>query len=165
MRRGMFRLWMALSLVWAVAVGGYGALEYLKWSASPGKYQYDLQVKDKAGVNDPKEGVYSMFIAPTKTITPPTYSLISASAQSYIDGKEKTGEMQAIDFPDKSILLVDADLTADDKKYLAKKFWDQRQKRQIDMVLPWVGWAIAPPVGLLFLGLTVAWVLRGFTYQ
>lgn len=158
-RRGMMRLWAAISITWFLAIAAYGAHDYSKWAASPGKYQYVIQIKPKYEDNDAKTGFYSLFVAPTKTIDPPTFSLIKTH---FNDWSEMMRQMQAIDFPDNSVLFLDADLTRDDKTYLSKNFWKQRQHRLIEQVLPWILLSLAPPFVLLLLGLGVGWVFSGF---
>ena len=64
--------------------------------------------------------------------------------------------------PDGSHLYLTDQLTVQDKTYLGKLFWDQRWKRYLGKVWPYIAATFGPPAVLLTLGMAIFWVSRGF---
>jgi hypothetical protein len=162
-RRGLWRTWVFLSVLWII---GTVALAYFMLPESIARaYQYVYNMRENVGdpnkVDWTKE-FYALMRSPSKEKLPSTFDILTYQYAASWDEDVKKGTMIAIEFPDKSHLYMSAQMTKDDQNYVSKAFWDQRWRRWTTEALPWVASAIVPPIILLLLGSFMVWVGRGF---
>jgi hypothetical protein len=162
-RRGLWRTWIFLSVLWII---GAVALAYFVLPESVArKYQYVYNMRKDVG--DPNKvdwtkDFYALMQSPSKEKLPSTFDILTYQYVAGWDEDVKKGTMIAADFPDKSRLYMSAQMTKDDQNYVSKAFWDQRWERWGTEALPWGVGAIVPPIILLLLGSFMVWVGRGF---
>lgn len=156
-RRGLFRAWILLTVLWLMIIGWF-AFDSILHEIAIGKWEYVEWTKDFPIESRP-------FY---ETRSSPSAEKLSVSFyQREIDNKNfneevRTGNMVLRTMPDRSSLYLDARFTKDDQDYLAAAFWSQRWRRYASMIWGWVPVLVLPPLVLLVFGWSVLWVLRGF---
>jgi len=64
---------------------------------------------------------------------------------------------------DGTTLYLNSELKAEDREFLRQKFWEQRWGRYLDKVWPLVLVAFSIPAAVLLFGITVRWIIKGFS--
>jgi hypothetical protein len=166
-RRGLIWALLSLSLAWVVliAVLAYG------WPALGGRYEVGYKLRDNLPAwekewkfSEPlKRPLYEIIHSPSDEKLPVTF----VSFREYHRLPPWTNHVNAhnrrleYEYPDGSTLLLPADLTENDRKYLMEEFWNQRWGRWMVRLKPWFGAAATIPL-ILFCVLIPIWVMRRF---
>jgi hypothetical protein len=160
--KGLFRIWLASSLLWLGVTGYYAVRHFAVPAPFYGNYQYNTQLKEMPWKTDWSKPLYEIAYAPGKGTFPETFYLMAEDLAQKWDGEVKAGRMIEISFPDRTHLYLAAQLTKDDQTFLAQLFWSERWWRYASKILPWLALVLGPPLGFLALGILILWVGRGF---
>jgi hypothetical protein len=162
-RRGLWRAWIFVSVLWII---GTAALAFLILPENMAKrYQYVYTMRTDVG--DPNKvdwskDFYALMQSPSRNMLTASFDILGYQYVSAWDEDVKKGTMIVAEFPDNSKLYLSSQMTKEDQDYVAKQFWNQRWRRYGSDALPFIAGAIVPPVLLLLLGSFVLWVVRGF---
>ncbi len=156
-KRGFFRLWVFLSVLWLALLGS------IAWSevSSRDYYQYIEQLKNY----DWDKPFYGRAYAPKMGKYPDRFALVIGKHLGELDKEVDNGSKIQVEFPDSSYLYLSADLTNEDRNYLGELFWEGRWERYFKKIAPWFFAALGSPLVLLLLGVAVQWIFRGFAGQ
>jgi len=162
-RRGLWRTWIFLSVLWII--GTLTLACFILPDSLAQRYQYVYMMKKEAG--DPNKvdwtkDFYALMRSPSEEKLPTTFEILTYQYFANWDEDVKKGKMITVDFPDKSRLYLSAQMTKDDQNYVSKTSWDQRWERWGTEALRWGAGAVVPPFILLLLGSFMVWVGRGF---
>lgn len=162
-RRGLWRAWIFVSVLWILGIVGVAALVLPDSSAKKFSYVYVMRsdVPDPNNV-DWTKNFYDLMQSPARNHLASSFNALEYRLESSWDDDVKKGTLITAEFPDKSRLYLSAQMTKEDQNYVSKQFWDQRWWRYGSDVLPFAATAILPPIGLFLLGCFLLWVIRGF---
>ncbi|MCW2239886.1 hypothetical protein [Azospirillum canadense] len=135
--KGLLRVWLVAAVLWAAAVGGYGAVALGGRPAASGLYAYSAAA----------EGFVSQQLAVTDGVLE--------------DGVAR-GVIARIDLDDRTTLFAPRDLGEERLREITRRFQDEHAPAGARALLPWALGALLPPVGILLAGLLLSWILRGF---
>jgi len=160
-RRGLFRLWLLLSIFWIVGASAL-AIQSVTKEIHQQKFQYDAILRDGRGwKEDWNRPFYELYKSPREAGIP-KFREISSEKLSEFEERAKKETVLIVEMPDSSRLYLDSALGKDDLSFLAKEFWDQRWSRWWHGSWHWILWAFVPPVLTLAIGFALFWVFRGF---
>jgi len=158
MSRGLFRAWVALSILWIVGAGitTYFWSETLHGSYQPaGKTKGDVKPWDI----DYKKPFYETMISPSAEKLSVTFFSV---AWQYKSDWDNDATMAKHDMPDGSRLYMRAAYNEADQNYIVEQFWDQRWSRYGHAATIIALWALVPCIALFMFGYTLLWIGRGF---
>jgi hypothetical protein len=162
-QRGLFRLWIAITALWAAAtafVAFYAIPDGIKGQSY--QYVYVMRSDGKPWDQDWKKPLYEIMRSPSKENLPVSFSELEWRYREEWDKDVQAGRTHKVDFPDGTVLYLNSSLTAEDRNFVAKAFWDQRWKRWVSQIWPWFFGLVLPPTFLLIMGQVLLWVGRGF---
>jgi hypothetical protein len=154
-KRGMLRLWVALSLLWMAGVTFIAFEQFHDLGVFAGDYVRMGQLRDEKAKTDYSKPYKENFFAPGEDGRPDIFV--------NDDHKFPSDGMQKVEFPDHSVLRLSKEFNKRDMEIASKAFWEQRWRRYATIITPWVAAFLGPPAALLLLGWIVAWITRGFT--
>jgi hypothetical protein len=157
--RTTFKVWLASSIVWIVAIG---IMVYVGGIFSTG-YQTDFPLRAdlepwQSGwkTSDPlRKPLYEIIRSPSAEHLPLKFQ--SRFYQGAIWNQHiHSRELPSFNFPSGETLDLPADLTEADRDYIRKAFWDQRWPRWKETLGPYAQAAILLPLAAF----VILWVVR-----
>jgi len=147
-RRGFFRAWVLLSVLWigAIATLAISATGPNSQNGVIYSYVYVMRPDIKPPYDKAAEGpIDEVFQRPSEVTAPPTFAVLE---RRYWDDWRRgvaAGRTIAMSFPDGSEFMTSAALNEEDRKFLSEAFWDQRWWRLAERAWPWAATAVAVP--------------------
>ena len=132
------------------------------FKGQPYQYVYKMRSDAKPSDQDWTKPLYEIMRSPSKELLPVTFFDVEWKYREEWDKNVKNGAMHKVDFPDGSFLYLSSALTTEDQTYVAKAFWEQRWKRWLAAMWPWIVGGLVPPVIFFIIGWVMLWVARGF---
>ena len=173
LRRGLFRVWVILSCLWAIlacAVGFGGVREEFARAASAptvsavhapavshGPWEdYAPKGPAKKPSDRPLTVVHSEPLPQEKPSSTPPVGQITPPAGYKLDAPDQFGGIPVDCVPPKQGTYTDADIDIFDKAAALAAPHPWRMVREM------IAWAVAPPIGMFILGLSCLWAIAGF---
>jgi len=138
LKHGAWRLWVVLSVIWVLAVGGISI--GLLFDAQPWKGGKFVIKKDEGVVPRPYYG----------------------ETKELMDEAVKRGLFEGIEFSDNSVLLVRKDNSDSEKQKLKDQYLDFRFWARAKSIGGILAAIVSFPIITFIFGLLVMWVARGF---
>lgn len=161
-KRGLFRIWILVSVLWIVGCAGFAYIHYSTAYPAGRNYQYVIQTKKMPWETDWTKPIYEIAFAPGKGKFPEAFQLID---DKYLDGFNKAvnaGTKKTVDMTNMDTLYISAEYNQNDVAILSDEFEAQWWGRFFSDYKPYAIGAIVPPVCLLILGFLIGWVIAGF---
>jgi hypothetical protein len=140
-RRGLWRIWIGLTVLWLVGVGYLCLSEFSKTSPFAGQF---------------------LVKTPTQEGLSPQFAQLEEPYHMDWENSVKEGKLIVVQFPDHARLYLSSQLTPDDQENLAEAFHDQRWVRYGAKISAWLGLAIGVPLAALCLGMSMFWIVERF---
>jgi hypothetical protein len=162
-KRGLVRVWITASVSLLIVVGVFAAHEFSKAFPFGRTFQYSEQTREMPWNTDWSKPFYARSFAPSKGNFPESFPELEEQYVQDWDRDVKNGKLVSAEFPDHTLLYLNAEISKADQDLLGSLFWQQRWKRYLHKVYPWVSWAFWPPLIVLLLGFMLNWVRMGFS--
>jgi hypothetical protein len=158
--RGLFRAWVFASILWIIAASGVAYLIVVP-EAVHGSFQAVGELKSAVKLKDVDWSApfYQFMSSPSAEKLNVRFDPLDWQTKS---GFDKDPRMIKVDFPDGSSAYMPASYNAEDRKYIAARFWDQRWWRWAYAIGVIALWALVPCGVIFALGFAMLWVGRGF---
>lgn len=163
-RRGLFRAWVLLSIIWVISssVVGY-VMIYDELGHARFQYVHQMRENVEPWKVDWSKPYSELMISPTEAnAAPPQFNPVEFEYLKDWDKHVDEGTMRRDRFADGSYLYIDKVLNEKDQDFLSTAFWQQRWGRWLSLIWPWVIGAVLPCIVILLLGRAMIWVAGGF---
>ena len=165
MRRGLFRAWILLTIIWLI---GVSTLAYfiIPDEVRLSKWHYVHHMREDISIIDPNKidwfrPYYENMRSPSKEKLPVSFSELNYEYFDAWDKNVKDGKLVIISLPDHSSLYLNTYLTEEDQNYIAAAFWNQRWSRYGNIAKTWIAFLLAPPIVAFIFGWPLLWLARG----
>jgi hypothetical protein len=161
--RGLFRAWIFVTVLWCIGVGaGVYAIVPAKISQWKWQYVHEMRKGIEPSKVDWTRPYYENARSPSAEKLAVNFHELGREYIEQWDKYAKEGAVTMNFFPDGSLLYLEGYLTAEDRNYLERAFWDQRWSRYAEIAKTWAVVLAGPPIALFFVGWALLWVGRGF---
>jgi hypothetical protein len=162
-KRGLLRLWVAGSVLWLIGVGVFAEHKFSQPFPFGENFTYVEPLKETFSETDWSKSYYERSFAPGKGKFPDSFGELEDSDVKGYDKAVKSGSKVTLYMQDGTTLYLNSELKAEDREFLRQKFWEQRWGRYLDKVWPLVLVAFSIPAAVLLFGITVRWIIKGFS--